>query len=54
MLDEYFKFLNQGRSAAVAVIIFICVIPIILLNVFTNNAENTISIEIIKNGMTNQ
>ena len=42
MLDEYFKFLNQGRSASVAVIIFICVIPVILLNVFRNKAENTV------------
>ena len=32
MLDEFAKFLNQGRSAAVAVIIFISVIPIIILN----------------------
>ena len=42
MLDEYFKFLNQGRSASVAVIIFICVIPVIMLNVFRNKAENTV------------
>ena len=39
MLDEFAKFLNQGRSAAVAVIIFISVIPIIILNIIRNRQE---------------
>ena len=39
MLDEFAKFLNQGRSAAVAVIIFISVIPVIILNVYRNRQE---------------
>tara|TARA_Y100000992_G_scaffold182831_1_gene123470 strand:- start:1373 stop:2422 length:1050 start_codon:yes stop_codon:yes gene_type:complete len=39
MLDEFAKFLNQGRSAAVAVIIFISVIPIIILNLIRNRSE---------------
>tara|TARA_B100001939_G_scaffold204036_1_gene175472 strand:+ start:408 stop:1598 length:1191 start_codon:yes stop_codon:yes gene_type:complete len=39
MLDEFAIYLNQGRSATVAVLIFVCVIPVILLNILKNKEE---------------
>jgi len=39
MLDEFAIYLNQGRSATVAVLIFVCVIPIIFLNILQNKEE---------------
>jgi len=39
MLDEFAIYLNQGRSATVAVLIFVCVIPIIFLNILKNKEE---------------
>ena len=39
MLDEFAIYLNQGRSATVAVLIFVCVIPIILFNILKNKEE---------------
>ena len=32
MLDEFSKYRQYGRSATVAVLIFVCVIPIIVIN----------------------
>ena len=34
MLDEFSKYRNIGRSSTVAVLIFICVIPIIIGNTY--------------------
>ena len=39
MLDEFSKFRHYGRSATVAVLIFICVIPVIVLNAIKAREE---------------
>ena len=41
MLDEFSKYRNIGRSSTVAVIIFVCVIPIIIGNALREKEENS-------------
>ena len=42
MLDEFSKYRNIGRSSTVAVIIFVCVIPIIVGNALREKESNRI------------
>ena len=53
MLDEFSKYRNIGRSSTVAVVIFICVIPIIIGNTYREKENSSIWTGIIKSGMTN-
>ena len=53
MLDEFSKYRNFGRSATVAVLIFVCVLPIIV-GTAIRERENTQSWPVIpKNGTIN-
>ena len=42
MMDEFSKFLHFGRASTVAILIFISVIPIIVLNAFRNREDTKI------------
>ena len=42
MLDEFSKYRNIGRSSTVAVIIFVCVIPIIVGNALREKESNSL------------
>ena len=42
ILDEFSKYINIGRSSTVAVLIFICVIPIIIGNTYREKENSSI------------
>jgi len=42
MMDEFSKFLHFGRASTVAILIFISVIPIIVLNALRNREDTKI------------
>jgi len=42
MLDEFSKYRNIGRSSTVAVLIFICVIPIIIGNTYREKENSSL------------